>query len=108
MVLPTAWKSTHPTSGLEDEGFNHAIDIMGHPGTPVAAPVSGTIMRHGSAQGGSSIYFKGDDGRVYWIGHIESNVPAGTKVKRGQVIAQISADHRAPHVHLDYSTSYGG
>jgi hypothetical protein len=106
MVLPTKWKSTHPTSGLEDSGFNHAIDIMGSPGTPVAAPVSGTIIRHGSAQGGSSIYFQGDDGRTYWIGHIESDVPAGTKVKRGQVIAQISADHAAPHVHLDYSTSY--
>ena len=108
MVLPTKWKSTHPTSGLSDQGFNHAIDIMGKPGTPVAAPVSGTIVRHGSAQGGSSIYFQGDDGRMYWIGHIESNVPVGTKVKRGQVIAQISADHAAPHVHLDYSTSYRG
>jgi len=106
MVLPTKWKSTHPTSGLEDSGFNHAIDIMGKPGTPVAAPVSGTIIRHGSAQGGSSIYFQGDDGRTYWIGHIESDFPAGVKVKRGQVIAQISADHAAPHVHLDYSTSY--
>lgn len=108
MVLPTKWKSTHPTSGLESEGFNHAIDIMGHPGTPVAAPVSGKIIRHGSAQGGSSIYFQGDDGRMYWIGHIESNFPVGQKVKRGQVIAQISSDHKAPHVHLDYSESYRG
>jgi murein DD-endopeptidase MepM/ murein hydrolase activator NlpD len=106
MVLPTKWKTTHPTSGLEDQGFIHAQDIMGHPGTPVGAPEGGTIIRHGSAQGGSSIYFQADSGRVYWIGHIESNFPVGKRVKRGQVIAQISSDHAAPHVHLDYSTSY--
>ena len=68
LQLPTKWKSTHPTDNLEDEGFTHAIDIMGSPGTAVGAPVSGTILRHGSAQGGSSLWFRGDDGRTYWIG----------------------------------------
>lgn len=106
MILPTSWKSTHPTSGLEDQGFTHAEDIMGHPGTPVGAPEGGRIIRHGSAQGGQSIYFQADSGRIYWIGHIESNFPVGKRVERGQVIAAISADHAAPHVHLDWSTSY--
>jgi len=103
LQLPTRWKSTHPTDGLSDQGYTHAVDIMGDPGTNVGAPVSGTIIRHGSAQGGQSMYFKGDDGRTYWIGHIENVLPAGTKVKKGQVIARISADHAAPHVHLDWA-----
>ena len=103
LQLPRKWKSTHPTDGLADQGFTNAVDIMGAPGTAVGAPVSGTIIRHGSAQGGSSLYFKGDDGRTYWIGHIESDLPAGTKVNRGDVIARISSDHPRPHVHLDYS-----
>lgn len=103
MQLPTKWKSTHPTDGLADQGFTHAVDIMGSAGTQVGAPVSGTIIRHGSAQGGQSLWFRGDDGRTYWIGHIESSIPAGTKVRRGEVIATISSDHPRPHVHLDYT-----
>jgi Peptidase family M23 len=108
MVLPTEWKSTHPTDGLADQGFTHAEDIMGHPGTAVGAPEAGTVIRHGSAQGGQSLWLRADSGRMYWIGHIESDIPVGTKVTRGQRIAMISADHPRPHVHLDWSTSYGG
>lgn len=108
MVLPTSWKSTHPTDGLADQGFTHAEDIMGAPGTAVGAPEGGTIVRHGSAQGGQSIYFKADSGRMYWIGHIESGFPVGKRVERGQTIARISSDHPRPHVHLDWSTSYEG
>ena len=101
LVLPTEWKSTHPTDGLEKEGFRSATDIMGNPGTPVGAPEAGKIVRWGSAQGGSSIWFQGASGRMYWIGHIDNIAKPGTRVKRGQVIATISADHPRPHVHLD-------
>lgn len=101
LVLPTQWKSTHPTDGLADQGFRSAIDIMGNAGTPVGAPEDGEIVRWGSAQGGSSIWFRGKSGRLYWIGHIDNIAPPGTRVRRGQVIARISADHPRPHVHLD-------
>ena len=103
MVLPTEWKSTHPTSGLEKEGFRSAIDIMGAAGTPVGAPEAGTIVRWDpkGAQGGGSMWFQSNSGRMYWLGHIADGLKPGTRVKRGQVIATISADHPRPHVHLD-------
>lgn len=104
MILPTNWKSTHVTDGLSGEGFTHAEDIMGHPGTPLGAPESGTIEYYHptGAQGGGSIMFRADSGRQYWLGHIESSVEPGQHYKRGEVIAAISADHANPHVHIDY------
>jgi hypothetical protein len=104
MILPTTWKSTHVTDGLSNEGFTHAEDIMGHPGTPLGAPESGTIEYYHptGAQGGGSIMFRADSGREYWFGHIQSDVEAGTHIKRGQTFAAISADHPNPHVHIDY------
>lgn len=95
------WKGTHVTDNL-GWGTNTAEDIMGAPGTAVGAPEAGVIERHGSAQGGQSLYFKGASGHEYWLGHIESDMPVGTKVAKGQVIAKISGDHPRPHLHIDY------
>ena len=103
--LPMSQKGTHPTDNL-GWGSTSAVDIMLKPGTPVGAPEAGTIIRLGSAQGGSSLYFKGKSGKTYWLGHIDNIHQAGTRVKRGQVIARISADHPRPHAHWD--TGGGG
>lgn len=96
ILAPASFKSTHRTDNL---GWP-AVDIMGKPGTAVGAPVDGQIVRHGSAQGGQALYFRGNDGSMYWLGHIDSMAPVGTRVKRGQNIASISADHPAPHLHI--------
>lgn len=96
-----SYKGTHVTDGL-GWGSKTAEDIMAHPGTQVGAPEDGVIERHGSAQGGQSLYFRSDSGREYWLGHIESNVPVGTRVRAGQPIATISADHKRPHLHVDW------
>jgi murein DD-endopeptidase MepM/ murein hydrolase activator NlpD len=39
---------------------------------------------------------------MYWLGHIDNRLPVGTKVRRGQRIALVSADHETPHLHFDY------
>ncbi len=96
VAIPTSFRSTHQTDGL---GWP-AVDIMGSPGTPVKAPEEGVIIRHGSAQGGEALYFQGKSGKVYWLGHIDGMAPVGSRVRRGQRIASISADHKAPHVHV--------
>lgn len=96
VVMPASFASTHQTDNL---GWP-AIDIMGKAGSPVASPVAGTIVRHGSAQGGQALYLRADDGTMYWLGHIDRMRRVGSRVKRGQTIAYISADHPRPHVHL--------
>jgi murein DD-endopeptidase MepM/ murein hydrolase activator NlpD len=88
---------------LEKEGFTNAIDIMGAPGTPVLAPMQGTVLyfHPEGAQGGGSMEVKFADGRIGWIGHVDNGLPAGTKVGPGSQLAVISAHHARPHVHWD-------
>jgi hypothetical protein len=102
-LIPRIGKGTHVTDNLDwNNGRKTASDIMAAAGTPVGAPEAGKIIRHGSAQGGRSIYFQGNSGRMYWLGHIDNRLPVGTKVRRGQRIALVSADHETPHLHFDY------
>lgn len=102
IVTSKSWGGTHVTDNLDwNNGQKTAVDIMGKPGTPVGAPEDGVIIRHGSAQGGSSLYFKGASGKTYWLGHIDGMLPVGTRVRANQPIAAISSDHAAPHLHID-------
>jgi murein DD-endopeptidase MepM/ murein hydrolase activator NlpD len=99
---------THVTDGLDlNAGQKTAVDIMAHPGTAVAAPANGVVLRLGSAQGGQSMYFKDDQGYVWWLGHIDGNysLPQGTRVRAGQTLSRVSADHANPHLHLDRTLS---
>jgi len=103
ILLPTHFKSTHDTDGID--GYQPSIDITTvngkpvRPYMPVGAPESGTIYRYGHAQGGHALYFRGDSGREYWIGHIENAGPM-KHYKRGAVIAVVSPHHATPHVHI--------
>lgn len=106
ILLSRGWKPTphagNQTSGLGWGPTGHTSDIMGDPGTPVRAPEPGRIIKHGSAQeGGQSITFVGDSGRVYWLGHIDNLAPVGARVGRDQVMARISGEHPRPHLHVD-------
>jgi murein DD-endopeptidase MepM/ murein hydrolase activator NlpD len=102
----------HPTAGLE--GYP-AHDYMADAGSPVVAPVGGTIVRfsgHDPAGGpvngvhgpfGWSEYLQGDDGHLYYLTHLGSrSVTVGDKVKAGQVIGTVGDYSRwggASHVH---------
>jgi hypothetical protein len=97
ILAPASFSKTHDTSNL---GWP-AVDIMGKPGTPLRSPVAGTVVRHGTAQGGEAMYIDtdGDGEGDYWAGHITGMVPVGTKLKPGDRFAYISPDHAAPHLH---------
>jgi len=102
LIPGTSWKGTHVTDGLDwNNGVRSAVDIMARAGTPVGAPEAGTVIRHGSAQGGQALYFKADSGALYWLGHIEDLGPVGQHYDRGGVIATISPHHAHPHLHID-------
>jgi murein DD-endopeptidase MepM/ murein hydrolase activator NlpD len=103
VLVPTIGPGTHVTDNLDwNHGDKTARDIMAKPGTPVGAPESGQVVRWGGAQGGEAMYFKGDSGRMYWLGHIDDRLPVGTHVEMGQPMAVISKHHKAPHLHFDY------
>jgi len=101
MNLPWSFKATHATSGLEDEGFTSAVDIMAHPGTSVRSPGEGVVeyFHPTGAQGGGSMLIRFSNGKVGWLGHVANGLPAGTKVQAGQQLALVSPDHPAPHAH---------
>jgi murein DD-endopeptidase MepM/ murein hydrolase activator NlpD len=104
LQAPTQWKATpHAGNATSNLGWGPTgpADIMAKPGTAVGAPEDGVIQRHGSAQGGSSLYFQGASGKTYWLGHVANSLPPGTRVRRGQVITYISPEHKNPHLHID-------
>lgn len=106
--------STHPTAGLS--GYP-AFDYMAPAGTTTVAPVSGTVIRlsgkdpkAGGPPGGAlgySVYLKGDDGKTYFMTHIDKvSVKAGQRVKQGQQIAVVAngpPSWSSPHVHMGVS-----
>lgn len=103
-ILPTSWKTTHPTSNLNEPGWTGAIDLFpGPPGTPLGAPEAGVVLDWDpeGAQGGGRIRLQANSGAEYWIGHIDNGLAPGTQVKRGQAIGVISSDHDTPHAHID-------
>jgi Peptidase family M23. len=102
LQAPTSWQGTHVTDGL-GWGTKTAEDIMAAPGTAVGAPEDGVIeyFHPTGAQGGGSMLLRTDSGKEYWLGHIANGLPHGSRVKRGQQIAVISADHPRPHLHID-------
>jgi murein DD-endopeptidase MepM/ murein hydrolase activator NlpD len=106
----------HETAGLP--GFP-AHDYMARAGTPVVAPVGGTIVRfsgHDPRSGpvdgvhgpfGWSMYLKGTDGRTYYLTHLGSrDVQVGQKVGAGSVLGTIGDYAKwggADHVHMGVS-----
>jgi murein DD-endopeptidase MepM/ murein hydrolase activator NlpD len=109
----TAVGAEHETSGLA--GYP-AHDYFGAAGSPVIAPVGGTVVRfsghdpkNGPISGvhgpfGWSLYIRGDDGHLYYLTHMGSrSVHVGQKVNAGSRIGTIG-DYAhfggANHVHM--------
>ena len=91
---------------------NHrGIDLAAPIGTPVVAPVSGTILSAGTAGGyGNLITMRGDDGNLYKFGHLSSyNVRAGMPVIGGSQIGAVGNTGRStgPHLHFEVRDKSG-
>jgi len=89
-------------------GRNHpAVDIYAEAGTPIVAPVSGTVQATTrSTIGGYTARILGADGLTYYFAHMRdaASVGAGQKINAGQYIGFVgnsgSAASTSPHLHF--------
>ncbi len=105
------------TFGGEDARFgagrpghiHQGQDVVAASGTPIVAPVVGTVLWKSNQPGGAGIYLVvhgAVDGRDYVFMHIKRGtvlVRAGDAVAQGQQLAQVGAtgDASGPHLHFE-------
>ena len=87
------------SGGRRHEG----VDMLAAQGTPVVAPVAGSVSHRGNAVGGLSFHLQGDDGN-FWYGTHLSAYGASGWVAAGTVIGYVGDTGNArgtPHLHLE-------
>jgi murein DD-endopeptidase MepM/ murein hydrolase activator NlpD len=90
---------------------HQGIDIAAPIGTPIRAPLAGTVIESGPASGfGMWVQVRHADGTVTTYGHINrSLVRVGQEVAAGEVIAEVGNRGRStgPHLHIEVETPNG-
>ena len=90
---------------------HQGIDIAAPIGTPIRAPLAGTVIESGPASGfGMWVQVQHDDGTITTYGHINrSLVSVGQEVAAGEVIAEVGNRGRStgPHLHIEVETPSG-
>lgn len=89
-------------------GGGPAADIFAPSGTPIYAPVSGTLSSFWDSSGGNAALQAGTDGRDYYYAHGNSRFKSGA-VSAGEPIGEVgktgSAETTSPHLHYAIATS---
>jgi murein DD-endopeptidase MepM/ murein hydrolase activator NlpD len=91
----------NPRSG----GRRHqGTDMFAPIGTPILAPVSGTVKRYEGGNAGLAFYLAGSDGVQYFGAHLSALSKVGA-VRAGEVIGQVGDSGNArggsPHLHFE-------
>lgn len=84
------------------------VDMMAPHGTPVVAPVSGTVTYRGNSLGGLSYHLNGDDGNYYYGTHLSRYGEQSGYVRAGTVIGYVGATGNASTPHLHFEIHPGG
>ncbi|HEX2046825.1 MAG TPA: M23 family metallopeptidase [Acidimicrobiales bacterium] len=112
LTIPAAWDCPVPGASFvndygyvrPDGGRHEGVDLFAPKGTPVVAPVGGTVERYPNPSGGQALQLHGRDGNRYYFAHLDRYGEGGT-VSRGSVIGYVgnTGDARAtsPHLHLE-------
>lgn len=92
--------------GFPREGgrFHHGLDVFAPTGTPIRAPVGGTVTVGTDSTPGHYAVLRGHDGWQYYAAHLSAFGASGT-VQAGEVIGYVGASGNAvgtdPHLHLE-------
>lgn len=96
-----------------DDHRHEGFDILASTGTPVLAPLPGTIITTDYQRGGAGFYvaMDADDGRAFFFAHCRGNstvVSAGERVAAGQRLCLVGQSGRATGPHLHFEIWVGG
>jgi murein DD-endopeptidase MepM/ murein hydrolase activator NlpD len=97
----------NPRSG----GRRHkGTDIFARTGTPVVAPVAGSVTTRTGGLGGNAVYVRGADGNTYYGAHLSRFASTG-RVAQGQIIGYVGSSGNArggaAHLHFEIHPGNG-
>lgn len=85
--------------------FHKGNDIFSPRGTPVVAPVAGSVFFQADPLGGNAAYVNGNDGNTYYMAHLNDYVGGGRAVQAGEIVGHVgntgNASDAPPHVHFE-------
>ncbi len=86
---------------------HQGVDMMAATGTPVVAPVAGTVTHRDNSIGGRSFHIEGSDGNYYYGTHLDSYGNSGS-VQAGVIIGYVGSSGNATTPHLHFEIHQGG
>lgn len=87
-------------------GRSHkGVDMFAARGTPVVAPVAGTVEHRSNSLGGLSFHLWGDDDTYYYGAHLDAYGPIEGWIDSGTVVGYVgdtgNARGTSPHLHFE-------
>ncbi len=117
ITAPHAWLCPVPSADFSNDygyaeeggGKHNGVDLFADRGTPIEAPVSGTVERYPNPAGGRALQLYGNDGNRYYLAHLDSYGDS-VSVAAGDVIGYVgnSGDAASTSTHLHFEIHPGG